>query len=379
MIGSARFSGIMPKEVGSTVDPAKQMVGTGPWILDGFDTGSKLRYSRNPDWHLGPDRPYMDKMTCNIVADPTAKLNFFLGGSLDTLDARGVDLAPAVSVKAKAAIFPDAASTWGLMMQEKDVAPNAPWKDARVRQAMSMALDRDALFEAANQASLAKAAGFEVPTLWPSHIGSSPLLGLDAKKDLDADSAAFFQYNPQKAKALLAEAGYPNGFELQIERNKGTYGDQYDNVAEALPPMLQAVGIKPNVVIRDHPSWFAIKNQLGVFDQAQIYVVGAVWQSPVQDLLAVMSTGGTSNVSHFSDAQMDSMIKALLGKDDATIKAGLKSIGNYAAKQMWTIPVYVRMNYYLYQANLGGAGDYYTFSADYSDPDKDLVRFWRKG
>src|SRR5690606_22266945 len=98
---------------------------------------------------------------------------------------------------------------------------NPPWRDKRVRQAFSMALDRDGFLSVTDQSGQGAWTSFSGPALTPFYL--SP-------RDDAAEwgpSAKYFEYNIADAKALLSAAGYPDGLDVDIIANVDRYGDVY--------------------------------------------------------------------------------------------------------------------------------------------------------
>ncbi|HVX29995.1 MAG TPA: ABC transporter substrate-binding protein, partial [Nitrolancea sp.] len=68
---------LMPKETGTDFNPAEKVVGSGPWILTKHTPNSSSEFKRHPDWHLGPDLPYFDSVTTNVVPEYATQLSQF--------------------------------------------------------------------------------------------------------------------------------------------------------------------------------------------------------------------------------------------------------------------------------------------------------------
>src|SRR5262249_52107506 len=147
----------------------KQVNGTGPWLLDSFQPGSLLKWKRNPEWHSGPDRPYLDGWEVYVISEPAVRLSQFLGGNLDTLEGvAGADVQKLKDnikgVQLDAALLGDPVPMSGIAFSGKD--PNSPWKDPRVRQAISMAMDRDSMTQAAYDLDKLKSLGVDAQLQW---------------------------------------------------------------------------------------------------------------------------------------------------------------------------------------------------------------------
>src|SRR5262249_23995044 len=151
---------------------SKQVVGTGPWIVDKIDP-SVVEFRRNPDWHLGPDRPYMDRVQQYVIPEYATVLTQFLSGNLDYMS--GVSTADVGRVQQNVKgvqfkVIPGGSSTPLTVLSFSTKDSKAPWTDPRVRHALSMGVDRDALTEAAYSVKGLSSAGINVSTGWNNFV-----------------------------------------------------------------------------------------------------------------------------------------------------------------------------------------------------------------
>ncbi|MER3399367.1 MAG: hypothetical protein C4316_12745 [Chloroflexota bacterium] len=207
---------IMPRETGQAFDPAQKMVGSGPWIFEGYEVSRLFRFRRNPEWHLGPERPYLDRVELNILPEYQSRVTQFLGGNLDEVAPDGADVTRILDrVNGAQLVTETDRSVTMIWFSGRD--PSVPWRDPRVRRAISMAIDRDALIEAAGVREVENR-GIKVFKFWnnlvPAIFGS---WWLDPRgKDISPEVARYFRYDPEGAKRLLVEAGYPQGFRVDF-------------------------------------------------------------------------------------------------------------------------------------------------------------------
>jgi peptide/nickel transport system substrate-binding protein len=168
-------------------------VGTGPFIFVSYIRDSRIVYKKNPDyWNEG--KPYLDGYEFVILPDETVRKIAFENGEIHTIRALGLT---AQELQQKG--FEYVALAGGTFMLVPDSAnPDSPLANKKVRLAVSYAIDREAL---------AKALGFgfirPAYQIYPGFSAAIPNL----EKHL---------YDPDKARALLAEAGYPGGFKISI-------------------------------------------------------------------------------------------------------------------------------------------------------------------
>ena len=115
-----------------------------------------------------------------------------------------------------------------------NIAKDRPLADPRVRQALNHAIDRKAIL-----ASIMHGVGQPVAT-----VCTEVMLGCDA-------SIAPFAYDPERARALLREAGYPNGFEFTISTTSGAYPGDRD-IALAMADQLNRVGVRARANVTEY-------------------------------------------------------------------------------------------------------------------------------
>jgi peptide/nickel transport system substrate-binding protein len=213
-------------------------IGTGPYRLLRWTPGEALELARNPDYsgYAGP-APSWERVTFRPISSDAARLAALLSGDVDVIDKVSMADIARLRGDARVSLFahegnrtmflvPDAARAQSPFVTDRNGQPLAtnPLMDLRVRQAISLAMNRDALVErvlegqgvAANQA--APAGMFGGASLPP------------------------IAHDPARARALLAEAGYPNGFRLTLHCSNGRYvADRATCLAAA--QMLTRVGI----------------------------------------------------------------------------------------------------------------------------------------
>ena len=198
------------EEFGDCEDPRHQ-VGIGPFMLEDAVTDSSLTWSRNPNWHLFdpffPENrlPYIDKLQMIVIPDTTTQLAALRTYKTDwqwvpsdKVDGM-LESNPELLMRM---VQPDSSNT---MWPRTDIAP---YSDKRVRQAISMAIDQPAILEDYYE-------GRAFMLTWP--VMPSFADHYTPLEELPESSQLLYGYNPEEAKALLAEAGYPNGFATDVQ------------------------------------------------------------------------------------------------------------------------------------------------------------------
>lgn len=329
---------LMPKETGTAFDPSKTMVGSGPWVMVENVPSQSTKFRRFADWHLGPERPYIDTIDVSVVPQFATQLNQYLAGNIDTIALQGSDDILRARDQVKGGDLRSQLPTYMGYVGFSGNEPNAPWKDPRVRHAVSMALDRDAMFEALYDAKKLTNAGLKVQArhhnLIPAGLGK---YWLDPTGDkIDAKVKPFFKYDPEGAKRLLAEAGYKDGFTANYHYTI-TFGERYKLCAELVPQYLSKVGIKLNTIVDDYASAYVTKTFRGDFDGLAFLYQG--FPQPDDYLTSMYTPGASRNHSKVNDAPLVARINDIQAtRDDAQRTQKILDIQNYLGEQMYYVP-----------------------------------------
>jgi peptide/nickel transport system substrate-binding protein len=201
----------------------KHPVGTGPFKFVSWERDVALKWERNENyWQEG--LPYLDGVEILWYADSTTLLIAFKNGDFDIIETGGKD---AESLMAEAD-YNVTVSTNGMtpFLSGDSIHPDSPFNDLRVRQAMSYAVDQYAMNDAITY-GWGKATNQWSP---PGTPGYNP-------------DVIEYPYNPDKAKALLAEAGYGNGFDTKILAFATDPSVGFGAVGTATASFLEDIGI----------------------------------------------------------------------------------------------------------------------------------------
>lgn len=206
-------------------------IGTGPFKFANWAKGSQVNLAQNPDYWGG--KPALDKATFRFIPDPAAATSALLAG-----DVQAFPSFPAPEAVPQFQADPrwhvEVGTTEGeIILAENNARP--PFDNAKVRQAISHAIDRKALIDGAMF-------GFGAPigSFFPPHH--------PAYVDLTGKS----QYDPALAKKLLAEAGYPNGFKTTLKLPPPVYARRGGEIIAA---QLRAVGIEAQIIPIEWAQW----------------------------------------------------------------------------------------------------------------------------
>ena len=206
-------------------------VGTGPFKFERWVSGDRVILARNPAYDGA--QPALDRVTFRFISDPAAQVAALKAGDIDTFPQ--FDTYEALpEFRADPAFTVMVGTTEG----ETILGTNngrKPFDDVRVRRAMAHAIDRKTLIDGVLFGNGA-AIGSHFP---PHRAGYVDLTGM-------------YPYDPTKAKALLAEAGYPDGFETTLKLPPPIYARRS---GELIAAMLAEVGIRVKVEPMEWAPW----------------------------------------------------------------------------------------------------------------------------
>ena len=320
----------------------KAMVGTGPYKFVEWVKGDRIVYTKNPGY-WGP-KPEWDKVTVKPLTNTTARVAALLAGDVDfiefpsTTDMAALKKNPKITLaqigsnrliylhldsdRDKSPFVTDAAG--------KPMGKN-PFKDVRVRRALSLAIDRKAIADKVME-------GLSVPAgqLMPSNVYATV-------PDLKADP-----YDTKKAKALLAEAGYPNGFGLTLHGPNDRYVND-EKVSQAVAQMLSRIGVKTKVETMPSNIFF----QKGSALEYSLLLVG--WSSgtgePSNPLRALLQTydkakgTGSTNRGRYSNPAFDILVdKAVSASTREEWAKGTQEATKVVMNDLGLIPLHFQVN-----------------------------------
>lgn len=178
-------------------DPNKTLMGTGPFKFKEYTPTVSLKVVRN-DNYFKKDRPYLDGIDFIFYPDETTRVTALRTGAVDIIGYLPWKQMSAVERDPKLKVLSDKEMLFmDLHLNNK----RPPLDNPKVREALAWAIDRQAVVNSVFFGRGQVIGGVVYPPSWP---GYSPEL------------AQTYSYNPEKAKKLLAEAGYPNGFKMSV-------------------------------------------------------------------------------------------------------------------------------------------------------------------
>jgi peptide/nickel transport system substrate-binding protein len=327
--------------------------GTGPFRFREFVPGDRVVKVRN-DAYWGEKSPWTN-VTTRIITNPSARTAAILSGDVQIIDQVQTSDLPRMRQNANVRLEQVTSNRliYLHLDQNRDVTPFAfdkasgqplaanPLKDIRVREALSRAINRQAIAERIFDGQAIPAGGL----LPDGFFGASPNL-----KPQPLDLAG--------AQRLLREAGFPNGFKLTLHGPNDRYPED-DKVLQALAPMFTRAGIEASVVPMP---WATYASQAAAPNYAfSAMLVG--WgsdtgetSSPLRSLLATPNRElgfGASNRGRYSNPKVDEVLgKALQTVDPAAREKLLFEASETALRDFGLIPLYYQVNLWAMRSNL---------------------------
>lgn len=331
MLASPVYSWILPREAaGGGYDPAKQLIGSGPFLLDTATPDVAYTFKKNSSWYQ-KGQPNIDGLRFAIIPTTAQQLAQFTSGNLDEASAGINDLDTTKRTNPKASVLSISANNPNpIYMQLGD--PASPFQDVRLRRALSMALDRQALGKTAFGGQ------FDTYVFVPPTLGKWAL----SASDLDANTAQYFKYNPPEAKKLLEAAGASNlALKFAFVAN-GPFDEAYRSFYQTIGNMLQAVGLKITLVDQDYRKDFIAGghgSRQGFFDKDLILFGGVAQYTGADEyLFNYFGSKSTSNQERLSDPDYDAMLaKARTIVDAGEQLKAYRGVQTYLAEKMLVV------------------------------------------
>ncbi|MHB8576104.1 MAG: ABC transporter substrate-binding protein [Dehalococcoidia bacterium] len=305
-LANPNYPPILSKEaVTGTIDAAQQPIGTGPWIYGGL-TPTAHTWTRNPTYFV-KGIPYADGIQQSIIGDYQTQLAQFSAGKLDLLSGvsgvlpQDVELVQKAAPGSRSVAYVPTGLSFLFFANVQD--PASPFKDPRVRQAASVAVDRQALIDTI----------YSGRGVWANIV--PPGLGkwfLDPQSTEQGSSARWFKPDLKAAKQLLAAAGHSNT-EFKFLYVNTIYGDVFYATGAAIGRMLAEAGFKLSVVQVDYLSVY-INNGQGIFNKGAppntiVYALQSPFSSPDDFLTGMLTRDGSRNHDLLDDPDLAALVQ----------------------------------------------------------------------
>jgi peptide/nickel transport system substrate-binding protein len=288
---------------------SRNVNGTGPYKITAWQPDQKITMAINADWWDKPTGNVTEVIYTPIKSDPT-RVAALLSGDVDMLTDLPTQDVARLRGESKLKILdgPEVRTIYIALdqgsdeLKYSDVKGKNPFKDKRVREALNLAIDRETI-KRTTMRGLSIPAGIMVA---PGVNGNSPDIDVAVKVDVE------------KAKKLLAEAGYPNGFEFQLNCPNNRYVND-EEICQNVVSMWARVGVRARLVAEGMSTFIAkVQN----FDTSA-YLLG--WgvatydgQYTIQSLIRTRAGGpdGNFNFHKLSNARIDQLTDAMKSETD---------------------------------------------------------------
>jgi peptide/nickel transport system substrate-binding protein len=316
---------------------SRTVMGTGAYKITGWTPEQRITMTQNADWWDKHTGNVKEVIYTPIKSDPT-RVAALLSGDVDMLtDLPTQDIARLrQDSKLKVVDGPEVRTIYlapdmgSPELKHSNIKGKNPFADKRVRQALSMAIDREAIKRNIMR-GLSIPAGLMVA---PGVNGHSPELDTPIKTDVEG------------AKKLLADAGYPNGLEVRLNCPNNRYVND-EEICQAVVAMWARVGVKATLAAENMATFI---QKVQNFDSS-IYLLG--WgvatydaQYSLQSLIRTRTTGadGNFNFSKISDATVDRLVDAMKTETDTAKRNGMIREALVRTKEeVLTIPLHHQM------------------------------------
>ena len=334
----------------------KAAIGTGPMRFVSYQPGLGVELARN-DAYWGT-KPHWEKASFRIISDGASRVAALLAGDVQVIDLVPSDALSQLRSNNKMRV---SSAELGLryiflaLDQSRDgptpfvTGPNGetldknPLKDVRVRRALSIAINRPAIVERVME-GVATATGQMVPD---GTFGWTPEIKVPA-------------FDPEQAKKLLAEAGYPNGLRVTIHSTKGRYVND-TRVVQAVAQMWQRIGVQASIELQP---WSTYASRVHKREYSiMIGAVAAVTSESSQVLRSAMGTydppngWGGFNWGRYSNPALDALVtRAANIADNTQRETVLRQAMTMGTNDVGNIPLHLQKTTWAMQSTLTYAG-----------------------
>ena len=316
---------ILPREVAELYGDFKKpeaCMGFGAFRLKEFVPNVREVFEKNPNYYGAPV-PYVDGRYSILIPDASTSLAAFRAEKIDMRAVSRMDLPSVKQTNPNAYCYEEELAMSAYAMAFR--TDKAPFNDANLRRAVSMAIDRKTIVDTFYY-------GYGTEQNGPLYVESPWYL-----KD-QGECAKYYKYNPEEARRLVAEAGYPGGLSISFAVNAGG-GEAYLGYCDYLVDALGKVGIKATFKMYESAAYTsAVRSKREYDDMTLILIFSVTSWGPDIFLNQIHGTGYASNISLVSDPKLDEMMKAQsVEMDPVKRQVMLNDIQRYCACQSYYV------------------------------------------
>lgn len=318
-LASPNYFFIFPREaLAGAYDPAKQIIGSGPFMFESYTPDVGFVLKKNPNYYQ-QGRPSIDGIRWNVIPDIHQLEAQFTGGHLDIIGAADgltlpiADIPTLTRDNPKATVIKaDPGGGSVIFYQLGD--PASAFQDIRVRRAASLAIDRDAIGKALYEGDA------EAQFCVNLQLGNKAL----HLADLSPDVAQYYKYDPAQVKSLLQAAGMTD-HAFKLVYFSGFLGPVYEKEALTLVDMLATAGFKITPLELDYQKDYIGGGKgmrYGNFDKDSIVWTGlSQYDDPDEYLFNYFDSKTTAGLTRLNDPTLDAMLskaRATVNSDERT-------------------------------------------------------------
>ncbi|WP_227287936.1 ABC transporter substrate-binding protein [Boseongicola sp. H5] len=336
----------LPSELGIDVSPASfdsgaSVIGTGPYRLQSFTPGDSLEMVRFDDYWGGT--PPFETVTIRPITNDASRVAALISGEVDLIDF--VPLADAARLREDVEInvfaAPESRLMFVMLDSIRDVSPYVrdndgealnvnPFQDARVRRALAISVDRDLLVERVLEGA-----------------GSPAAQAFSSEVSCTSPNVAVPTYDVEEARRLIAEAGYPDGFQVTLHGPSDRYPGG-DRVVQALAQFWSQIGLDVEVETFTRSVFFDRARA----NEYSLYFAGYGATTVFNVLNAIAHTNnpdigrGAANRGRYSNEEVDALIQQASSETDEAARCDLLERVNELvfSEDVGIIPLYHPLN-----------------------------------
>lgn len=305
--GYGYYTPIQPRELAEVeTKDWRNATGSGPFQLTNYIPGNKQTYTRTPEYWgrakidgVEYQLPFLDSFTYRVIKDQATYLTALRTAEIDLLEViTWINVEPLQKSTPELRWSRRLLSQGTIFAMRNDVAP---FDDVRVRRAMNLAVNQREILELYHDGNAELFA-------FPMH----PAFGayFEALEEMPASIQELYTYQPEKAKALLAEAGYPEGFVTTAQAC--ACNEPLLNQLQVIVDQLSRIGVTVEI---EPLEYSAFLSAMTTKTHAPIYVNMSGHVSPTSSLRK-FRTGETWNPSMFNDPEWDAQVLAAVKTRD---------------------------------------------------------------
>jgi peptide/nickel transport system substrate-binding protein len=344
-------------------------VGTGAFILSDCVENSIVSYSKNANYWAYDEKypknrlPYVDKLNVVFIADPATELAALRTGKTDVLNKVNWQQAAKLQQTNPELLYgPVPQPGFGLQLRS-DIKP---FSDINVRKAMQMAIDLPAI-----------AKGWAGGTVdWKPVAITNPDWGFAVPYDeWSQELKDEYSYNPEKAKQLLTDAGYPNGFSVTCDASTSNFpwpgGPEGSQFLQMLKSYYTDINVEINIQQFDFP---ILNSMLGARKQHEVVLMGTLTtMAPLTAITRVISTEPSNGIAQ-NDPKFDQMVsECSKASSAAEAKKMVSAVNTYFLEQHWLTTTFQTKAYVFWQGYFQGYSGENMMINSYSCP---FARYW---